>query len=456
MNTASQYFYLLRWLVFPNVLCTILILLPSGGVSLWLYLTDQVQFGKLFYPLAVVLYTLIMIAFFARFPLLFARKTMTLTGVLAWRLTVIGFALISLTSLVYAPAMLGINNLASWSNWLRAAILMHSFVTLLLYIGALTRLNWILLYFGMAGLMMWDGEALSAIATSAWREGSSVAYGALFLLTLALWAALYLRIARGRMPRPLSGAVDIGNRSGEQPSPLEQRLVSRLKPTLRLSDTIKNPGRILLLEASRPVLAFTLVKLFIGIPIGLFFGLIFYTTGSNDFAWAPTLAAFVVLVPLFLQLISVDTVAGNVRRLWLLTPGGRREILQQLERSFFTSACISMLPFLVVSVVLLLMIDRPLWWIACWAALIPLVLLLISYLQLWTVIWDNFREMLTRILLTFLIIGLGIVFWGSSQPLFGGALIALISVCVLLFRHLARQRWSRMDYALLRNKVGRV
>ncbi len=458
MSTASQYFYLLRWLALPNIpsYLIVLLLVPSGVISLGLYLTDQVQLATLFYPLAAILYSLALCNFHVRFSMLFARKTMALTGVLAWRLTLIFWALITLWSLMIAPAMLGHENLSSGSPWLRAAILALSFLTLLIFIGALTRLNAMVLCFAIVGLILWDGEAFSAVATSAWREGSAPLYGVLLLLTLALWAALYLRIARARLPRALDGFDQRDD--DRQGSSVQFTYIAYLMPRLKLGKRVRSPASVLLLESARPILAGGLLALAGGLPFAAILLLVNYGYGfaGSDLASKEALAGIVVAAPLLFLFGCVDATAGNARRLWLLVPGDRTTLFKQIEYHFFRSTAPAISLFLTLSIVLLAD-QRPLWWLVFWALLVPLFGALVVYLLLLTTASEHFMTPILRFLLLMMLIPPFImVFWDYSLPAFSAGLMAAFLVGAMAARYLSKKRWLRMDYSLLVNKVGRV
>lgn len=459
MNTAAQYFYLLRWLVFPSILLSIVTLLPivGGGVSLWLYFTDQAQLGKLFYSLSIIIYTLILFSFLAQFPLLCARKTFILTGVLAWRLTVIGFVLISLWSLAVAPIMLGVENLASGINWLRAAILTLSFLTLLIYFGALTRLNLFFVSLVIVGISLWGGDAFTAFATAAWRHGSPATYVILLLLTLAIWLALYLRIAHARLPRALGDRLDYDGGNGRRSAVPAHNWIIRFMPRLKLGNRIQSPAAVLLLEFSRPGFAYTLMGLAGAVPLALIFLLLGgYWLPGNDVVVRVGLAITIVVAPLLILLPDVDHIAGNVRRLWLFLPGGRAELFKEIEYCLFRGLAPGMVLFLALSL-FLLADQKPLWWLICWAALMPLAGLLCLYVLLLTVASDHPMVPVFRfLLLLFILPPIVVAFWFGVSPLFSIGLVTTLLVGALVARPLARQRWLRMDYSLLTNKVGRT
>lgn len=461
MNTASQYFYLLRWLVFPSIFLSTLmaVVLAGASITVWSFLKVDPLVGKVFYPLPVFFYIFLLFNFQTRFALLFARKTMTLTGVLAWRLTVIGFGLMTLLSLGLTPSVLGVENLASVINWFRATILILSFMTLLIYIGALTRLNLLFVSLVILAIPLWDSAAFIAIATAAWREGSMALYGALLLLTLALWAALYLRIAYSRLPTPLSETFKEWSREGQSPSSAELGLtlwIARLLQGLRPSGSAGKPIGSLLLESDPPMLGLFLPALGNTILMSLIFAPVWYVTGGEDFQFLTLWAALMVVISTFHQAENVGWVASNIRRLWLMIPGGRREMTRHLERTFFKTSVLGLLPFLALSAGIMVITQQPLWWITCWTLLAPLTLLLLSYMHLSILAWDHFLLPIVRALFWVAILALGSVFWIAQHAIYSGSLIIGMLAVTLLLRHFAWRRWLGMDYSLLGKKVARI
>ncbi len=457
MNTASQYFYLLRWLVFPSIFLSVImaLVIASAGVSLWLFLKVDPHLGKIFYFFAILFYTILLFNFHVRFSLLYGRKTITLTGVLAWRLTLIGFALVSLWSLAVAPSMSWFDESINIQNLLRATVLILSTLTLLIYIGALTRLNLLLIVFVILGLSLSDLNIFFAVAGTAWRQGIAPLYVTLLLLTLGLWTALYLRIVHSRLPRSLEDLITHRDVECHQRGSAKYSLIDRLMPRLKFRERIQSPESVLLLEATHPALAHLLVTLAGGLPLLLIFALLFYGTNHMDLqSWLPWVA---VLVPMFFILIGIDTIAGNARRLWLLLPGGRAELFKQVERGYARSVGPGLIVFLALSITL--MADqRPLWWLICWAALMPVTAVLFFYLYFSTVAWDHPMQPVVRFLLGMVLIAPTIsIFWfGNSSPLFSTGLVTTFLVGALIARHMGRKRWLRMDYSMLGGKVARI
>lgn len=454
MNTASQYFYLLRWLLFPSMLYSILlaVVLASGVTSMWFYLSGQVHVGKIFSLPAILLYSILLFNFLSRFPLLFCRQTMALTGILAWRLTLIGFTLITLWSLAVAPAMVGTEGLISVNHWLRAAILIFSFVTLLIYLGAATRLNLFLVCLVFLGIGLGGSGALYAAMGSAWRQGSTPLYGTLLLLTIALWTALYIRTNRARLPRPLGDGLDQRSAEGPQRSFWEQNFVAALIPRLTLPKSIKSPRSVLLLETTQPALSYILLTLGCALPIALPLALLIAIDGLSFREWLPFGAA--VLLPMIFLTVGMGAISGNARRLWLISDS-RTEVLKQIERGYARSVGPGLTIILILSITL--MADqRPAWWLLSWAALVALVGTLAFYLHLLTTAWDHFLVPVGRFLLGIFLLGAIIVFWSATLPMFNTVLVTTLLVGALIARRLGREYWLRMDYSLLGGKVARI
>jgi len=461
-HTALQYFYLLRWLLFHSTLMSILmgLLFVCAGASLWLFLFAENQHATLFYSLAAIIYALMMMNFHTRFGMLVARKTLALTGLLAWRLTVISLLLIAVLSLAVAPGISWTDGPGHWLDLIRGAILVFAVLTLLIYLGAITRLDLLLIAFALMTLGL-SGTLETVVATAklASRQGSIMHCTILLLLALALWAALYVRINNARLSRPLTEGLENPKPNDLQYAPMEQLLTARLMSRFISVDRIKSPASFLLMEDSRPVLGLFLISLATALPTGLIMGGIYYffiVKESQRLDLMPALAALLVMLPM-LQLANANSVAGNLRRLWLLVPGGRRELLGQLERSYIGTACLCLMPFVALSVTLLWIDNQPLWWLICWVALAPMILLLACYLLLWTLGRNDFLEPLAHFILTFGGIALIVLLsFPAPPPLLGAGLCALLLAAVLLVRHGVRQRWSRMDYSIMRKMVTRI
>lgn len=453
MSTALQYFYLLRWLLFPSILYSILlvVLLAAGVTSMWLYLSGQIHVGRIFSLPAILLYSILLLNFLSRFPLLFCRQTMALTGLLAWRLTLIGFTLIALWSLAVAPAMVGTEGLITVNHWLRATILIFSFVTLLIYLGALTRLNVFLFALVFFAIGLGGSDALHAAMGSAWRHSSAPLYGVLLLLTIGLWVAIYLRISRSRLSRPLGDGLDKSGTDGPQRSFWEHNFIAALVPRLTLPKSIKSPRSVLLLETTRPALSYTLLTLGCALPIAVPLALLIAIDGLTSQDWLPFGAA--ILLSIFLS-VGLGAISGNARRLWLFSDS-RAEILKQVERGYARSVGPGLAIFLIVSIAL--MADQqPVWWLLSWTALVALVGPLIFYLHLLTAAWDHFLVPVSRFLLGIFLLGAIIVFWSATLPLFSAALVTTLLLGALIARRVGREYWLRMDYSPLGGKVARL
>lgn len=457
MTTAGQYFHLLRWLLFPSVFlkAILALILIIGGAAIWLFISVHAKAGLAALGLALFFYSFLLLNYQARFGMLVACKTIMLTETLAWRLTVLGILLVAIWTLSVAPLVRLIEAPVALTDVIRIAILTFSMLTLLIYLGALTRLNGLLILFALVTISSASAmDSFFAGTALAWQQGSDVLYGILLLLSLALWVALYQRITQALLPRPLS---EVFGRGGEQPpTPLEQSLIARLLPPRSLTSSVKAPAAILLLEAMRPMLAYFLISIASVISVGLLLIPLVYFFKEGEVSILAFTAPIVVVVPVILQTTNITWIATNVRRLWLLIPGRRVEMIKHLERTYLTACALTLLPFLLLSIGLLTVADQPLWWVACWAVLAPLLMLLGAYLQLCSISREHFMLSLVQALYSVVAIGLGTVFWFAQHALYSACLIAGILAGALLLRQLAWRRWARMDYSLLSNKVSRL
>lgn len=450
MTAPGQVWYLLKFLLFPTRFLGFILILVILGLlaATGLFYSFDALTTQIFYTLAVVLFTFLVMGFSTQLSLLAHRKTLVLCGSFSARLCLISMAIVAAWCLMVAPAM--VSPLSDPTGFWRSSVVIAALLSLGFFIGALIRLNLLLIAFVV--LAMSQPDAIFAAIGNAYREGSTGHYGILLAFTGALWICLYQRLKRARLPAPLAEIVSAGYRNR---TPMGNPL-GRLLPVWRPGGRLGNPARTLLLESRSYVASSFASSLLLTAAGALVLALYFSVQDESIEDVYRLVGGGLVLVPALLHLGSVEKVSTNLRRLWLLIPGSRSDLFRQLERSLLVTGATVVVPFALASAGLLSYAGEPLWWSLSWALYIGLTLALFSYLVLLTLAREHFWMPLARLLTNFLLMFIGLVFWISRSPEFVAGVIVALVAAVSIARALAIARWAGMDYSLLKNRVTRL
>lgn len=444
MNPLDASYRLFRLLICPSRFLLVLFVASLATVLftpllLWLGAHEWVQ---AVYLVGAMILAILMLSLQRQMVLLASRKTIVLSGNANLYISIITTALLLLLALVMAP--LGAHPFVDMAAYCRAALLWFSGLAVLLSIGVLIKIN---LFFAIFFLLAVSGLSGIIETFQVWVENNDPGLYGFALVGLLAWWLNHDRLCRGRLPQPSrfwEGAADRNDKEW-----LAKFAGLKLLPRLRLGQHKERNWAMMVLESNYYLRDYVLLFLLSAVCLGAVFSVLQWWWGlyaSHLTAWALCL----LFMPAAMTLISAGNLAANLRRLWLLMPGGRQQHMQFLERQLLKMGVLVVLVgWLPAGVLLALNAESPLW-IMAFLFFLGSQIVTLAYLHLLTVTVEGLWLMLGRVCFVYLQFGMIFLCWFSRDPWwslgFAGASAAL---CVIL-RPLVYNHWRDMDMSRLR------
>lgn len=446
MNLAHTYYRLFRLMVCPTRFLLGLMIFSVTTMlltafTLWL---GGPRWVEGFYMVTAMLFAMMFLALQPQIALLASRKTITLCGNTGLYISVLATLLLVFMALILAPPMA--HPFDDPAGYWRAVLLWTGVLFLMMAISMLSRFN---LFFVGFFLMAMSGFDPVFQAFSFWVQYNSLSLYLFFLAGVLAWWLLVNRLHHGRLKQPLlMGGVQSARSDKEW---VAQSGLFNIIPRLRIEDNMPRNWSLLVLESGYYMRDYLLLFTAILVPLcGMFYLIKIYTGTFQHTSLLTAFSVILLFVPAVLAVGGVGNLAANMRRLWLLMPGGRRSHLAFLERQLGKLFLLVIATGWLPAAVLLIADDQPLWWVVTCLVLFVAVVLVMIYLFLLTLIMETAWVSLLRFCYGFLLIGLVILGWFWREPQMPGLVAAALLVLCAVLRPLLYRHWQELDMSRLK------
>ena len=446
MNLFATYYRLFRFLICPSRFLLVLMLGSLLVITLipLLLLLGAPEWIQAFYPVAAMLIGIMILTLQPQMALLASRKTIVLCGNAGLHISVITTLMLALAALVMAPiAAHPFDDPAAFS---RVALLWFSGLTLMMALGVLAGFNMFFLAFFLLAI---SGFETVFSSFEFWIHSNSPSLYGFALCGLLAWWLMYTRLRHGRLRKTFHLWEAQSVHSDKEW--IAKSGIFNFLPRLRIgNDKVRN-WSVLVLESGyfmRDYLALFLVSVLV--PAGIFYLLQWWLGVFSGVSVFTAWALILLFVPTVLTVGSVGNLAANLRRLWLLMPGGRRQHMLFLERQLLKMWCLVAVTGWLPAAILLIVAGEPPLWSMAFLLFVGTQLAAMFYMYCFTVVMDSLWVLVARVCFGFMLIGVGVFCWFSRDlwwPLVAAAITCLL--CWLL-RPLAFGHWQQVDMSRLR------
>lgn len=446
MNAFPTYYRLFRFLICPSRF--LLVMLSASVLTavtipllLWLGAPDWIE-G--FYLVAAMLFGILILTLQPQMALLASRKTIALCGNTGLHISIISTVLLVLAALIMAPA--AVHPFADPAAYGRAALLWFSGLTLMMALGVLAGFN---LFFVAFFLLAISGFEAVFEAFAFWVHSNDPRLYLFAMAGLLAWWLMHGRLRRGRL-RP-SFHLWEGQMSRSDKEWIARSGIFNWLPRLRIGDNKTRNWSVLVLESGyfmRDYLALFLVS--VVLPGAVFYLLRNWLGFMEEVPLFTGWAVILLFVPAVLTVAGTGNLAANLRRIWLLMPGGRQQHLRFLELQLLKMWLLVAVSGWVPAGVLLSLVGEPPLWMTGFLLFAGMQVAAIVYLYVLTVIMEGFWVLLGRLCFGFLLMGVGLICWFARDPAWPLTAAAVTLALCLLLRPLVYRSWEEVDMSRLR------